>query len=164
VFTDFANTTNRPEHETMSHVKADFHCIFSTKNRQRFIDDTLRESLFPYMGGIARNNKIHPICIGGVEDHVHLLISLPATLPICKAMQYVKGGSSKWIHDTLASHQEFAWQKMYAAFSVSHSQRPSVIRYIENQREHHRKKSFKEELIEFLKAHEIEYDERYLWL
>ena len=78
-------------------------------------------------------------------------------------MQYVKGGSSKWIHETYPDLSAFGWQKMYAAFSVSHSRRQAVIRYIQNQEQHHRRKGFKEELIEFLNAHGIEYDERYLW-
>jgi REP element-mobilizing transposase RayT len=115
------------------------------------------------MGGIARRNRIHPICINGVEDHVHLLVSLPSNLPICQAMQYIKGGSSKWIHETYGDLKFFAWQKMYAAFSVSYSRQQAVVRYIENQEHHHRKKTFKEELIEFLDAHDLEYDERYLW-
>jgi putative transposase len=115
------------------------------------------------MGGIARQNDFKSLAIGGVEDHVHLLLSLPATIPISKAMQLIKGGSSKWIHETFPNQRLFAWQKKYGAFSVSVSQLDTVTNYINNQPEHHRTKSFQEEFLEFLKKHRIEFDERYLW-
>ena len=101
--------------------------------------------------------------IGGVEDHIHLLISLPATITIAKAMQLLKGGSSKWIHDTFPEHGTFAWQKKYGSFSVSISQLDTVIAYIRRQKEHHQKFTFQTEFVGLLKKHRIEYDERYLW-
>lgn len=101
--------------------------------------------------------------IGGVEDHVHLLLSLPATMPIAKAMQLIKGGSSKWVHETFPEQRLFAWQVKYGAFSVSASQLDTVVRYIQGQEEHHRKQTFKEEFVTLLVKHGIEYDERYLW-
>ena len=101
--------------------------------------------------------------IGGVEDHVHLLLSLPATLPISKAMQLIKGGSSKWVHETFPEHRLFAWQEKYGAFSVSVSQLDHIVQYIKRQEEHHRKMTFQEEFLALLNKHRIEYDERYLW-
>jgi putative transposase len=137
--------------------------VFSTKERRRLITPALQERLWPFLGGIARQNDMKALAVGGVEDHVHLLLSLPATVAIAKAMQLIKGGSSKWIHETFPDQRLFAWQEKYGAFSVSVSQLDTVINYIENQREHHRTKTFKEEFLELLKKHRIEYDERYLW-
>ena len=107
----------------MSYVSAHFHCIFSTKERQRLITPELRERLWPFLGGIARQNKMKAIEIGGMEDHAHILLSLPATITISKAMQLIKGGSSKWVHETFPEHRLFAWQEEFGAFSVSVSQR-----------------------------------------
>lgn len=127
------------------------------------ISPELRERLWPFLGGIARQNKIKAIEIGGVEDHVHLLISLPATTAIAKAMQLIKGGSSKWIHENFPEQRLFSWQEKYGAFSVSRSQLENVIEYIRHQEEHHKTATFQEEFLALLKRHQIEYDERYLW-
>jgi REP element-mobilizing transposase RayT len=95
--------------DSMSYVSSYFHCVFSTKERRPFITPKLRERLWPFLGGIARQNKMKAIEIGGVEDHVHILLSLPATTPISKALQLIKGGSSKWIHETFPECRQFAW-------------------------------------------------------
>jgi REP element-mobilizing transposase RayT len=137
--------------------------VFSTKERRPLITPELRERLWPFLGGIARQNKMKAVEIGGVADHVHLLLSLPATIPISKAMQLIKGGSSKWIHETFPNQRLFAWQEEYGAFSVSVSQLDKTIAYIRGQPEHHRKLTFQEEFLMLLKKHGIEYDERYLW-
>ena len=147
----------------MSYVSSHFHCIFSTKGRQRSLTPALCERLWPFLGGIARQNKMKAIAIGGVEDHVHILVSLSATMPVSKALQLVKGGSSKWIHETFPEHRLFARQEKYGAFSVSVSQLNHVVEYIENQPEHHRQATFQEEFVMLLKKHGIEFDERYLW-
>ncbi len=139
------------------------HYIFSTKNREKIITSELQERLWPYMGGIARENNMKALAIGGIEDHIHLLISLPATLSIAKAIQLLKGGSSKWVHDTFPNHNSFKWQEGYGAFSVNISHVDDTTAYIKRQLEHHRKKSFQEEYVSFLKKHEIDYDERYVW-
>ena len=139
------------------------HYVFSTKNRQPFLTEDIRLRVFNYMGGIARKNDIQPQIIGGVEDHVHMLVLLPKTLSIAKAIQLVKGGSSKWIHNEFPRLRDFAWQIGYGAFSVGLSNKENVMNYIKHQKEHHRKKTFQEEFLEFLKAHNIEYDERYIW-
>jgi REP element-mobilizing transposase RayT len=147
----------------MSYVSAYFHCVFSTKERRKMITPELQERLWPFLGGIARENGMSALRIGGIEDHVHLLLALPATIPIAKAMQLIKGGSSKWVHETFPAQREFRWQEKYGAFSVSVSQLDTITAYIKNQREHHRARSFQEEFVALLKKHRIEYDERYLW-
>ena len=96
-------------------------------------------------GGIARENSMKALSIGGIEDHTHVLLSLPATLPVAKAVQLMKGGSSKWVHETYANLQHFAWQEGYGAFSVNVSLIEETIRYIERQAKHHRRKTFQEE-------------------
>jgi len=147
----------------MSYVSSYFHCVFSTKERRPLMTPQLRERLWPFMGGIARQNKMKAIEVGGVEDHVHLLLSLPSAMPVSKAMQLIKGGSSKWIHETFPEQRLFTWQEEYGAFSVSVSQLDKTIAYIKGQPEHHRKMTFQEEFLALLKKHNLEYDERYLW-
>jgi putative transposase len=146
----------------VSYVSSYYHCVFSTKERRPLIPPALQERLWPFLGGIARQNQMKAIEIGGVTDHVHVLLSLPSTLCISKAVQLIKGGSSKWVHDTFPEHQLFGWQAKYGAFSVSVSQLDRIIQYIQGQAQHHRKKSFQEEFLALLKKH-IAYDPRYLW-
>jgi REP element-mobilizing transposase RayT len=102
-----------------SYVSNIFHYIFSTKERFPFIDQELESRLWPYMGGIAREHRMKAIAIGGTADHVHSLLSLPAPLSVAKAIQLIKGGSSKWIHDQFPRYRKFQWQEGYGAFSVS---------------------------------------------
>jgi putative transposase len=146
-----------------SYVSNLVHYIFSTKERFPYIDQELESRLWPYMGGIARENGIKALAIGGTHDHVHTLLSLPATLSVAKAIQLIKGGSSKWIHDEFPKYRKFEWQDGYGAFSVSASQMKRVIRYIDGQQEHHRKRTFEEEFLEFLDKHEVQYDPRYVF-
>ena len=146
-----------------SYVSSLFHCIFSTKNRQKIIVPELQERLWPYIGGIARKNDMRAIAVGGIEDHVHLLLSLPATMNISKAMLLIKGGSSKWVHDEFRDQREFAWQEGYGAFSIGISQIDSTKKYIANQAKHHAVKTFEEEFIAILNKHGIEFDPRYVW-
>jgi putative transposase len=147
----------------MSYVSAYFHCVFSTKEHQKLITASMEQRLWPFLGGIARQNGMSGLTIGGVEDHVHLLLSLPATMPIGKAMQLIKGGSSKWIHETFPERRLFGWQEKYGAFSVSVSQLEVVTDYIKGQREHHRTRTFQDEFLTLLKKHRLPYDDRYLW-
>jgi len=147
----------------MSYVSSYHHCVFSTKDRRPIITPALQERLWPYLGGIARENKMTAIEIGGVQDHVHMLLSLPSTMPVAKALQLIKGGSSKWVHDSFPDQRFFGWQTKYGSFSVSVSQLNKIIEYIRGQPEHHRKMTFKEEFVALLKKHRIQYDERYLW-
>lgn len=127
------------------------------------ISRELEERLWAYMGGIANENGMRAMTVGGVADHAHLLLSLPSTMSVAKAMQLIKGGSSKWIHESFPMHRSFAWQEGYGAFSIGVSQIDSTVRYIKNQPEHHRRRTFQDELIAFLKKHRIQYDPQYLW-
>ena len=123
----------------------------------------IRERLWAYMGGIARENDMVAKAVGGFEDHAHLLISLPTTVSMAKGVQLIKGGSSKWLHETFPALHDFAWQEGYGAFGACISNIPETIAYIANQEEHHRHKGFQEEYLAFLKKHDIAYNERYLW-
>ena len=146
-----------------SYVSNLMHCTFSTKERLQLINAELEDRLFPYIGGIARENQMKALAIGGAPDHIHALLSLPATISFAKAVQLIKGGSSKWVNDTFAKHRRFAWQEGYGAFSVSPSQLARTIAYINNQKEHHRKRTFEEEFIQLLDKHGIAYDKRYVF-
>jgi REP element-mobilizing transposase RayT len=122
----------------------------------------LRERLWPYLGGIARQNQMKALAIGGASDHVHMLLSLPPTLSVAKAMQLLKGNSSKWIRETFPKIHFVAWQEGYGAFSVGVSAVDATVAYIQNQTEHHRARSFREELVTMLKKHGFAYNESML--
>ena len=144
----------------MSHTYSSLriHVIFSTKERQKCLSQELQPKLWAYIAGIARNHKFEAIKIGGADDHCHALILLPASLPLPKAVQALKGCSSKWLNDTSAAGAGFAWQEGYGAFSVSASQTAGVVEYISNQPEHHEKRNYEEEFLELLKRYGIDYD------
>lgn len=139
------------------------HCVFSTKERQKILTAEIQHNLFPFIGGIARQNGMRALSVGGVEDHVHILLSLPASIAIAKAVQLIKGGSSKWLNDNYFEPRAFAWQEGYGAFTISISHINETIAYIQNQKRHHAKKDFKQEFLAFLKKHEIDYEEQYVW-
>ena len=111
--------------------------------------------LWAYIGGIARNNGFKALTVGGTDNHCHVLLSLPATMPLAKAVQLIKGGSSKWMNDSVSSG--FRWQEAYGAFSIGVSQVPNTVAYIQNQLEHHHKIGFEEEFLAFLKKNGVEY-------
>ena len=140
-----------------------YHFTFSTKNRHPWIVQGIEERVWAYLGGIARKNKLKPIKIGGIEDHIHLLLGAPPTIAPAKIAQLLKGGSSAWTHEEFPELAAFAWQDGYGAFTVSKSAVCDVSAYIENQREHHRTQTYQEEYRALLDRHGIEYDERYLW-
>lgn len=140
-----------------------YHVVFSTKNRVAFIRPEIEERVWTYIGGIARHHQITAIQVGGVDDHIHALVMAPATLAPFEIAKYLKGESSKWVHETFADLQDFGWQDGYGAFTVSKSNVPGVVSYIQNQRAHHQKQSFQDEYREFLKKHGVDYDERYVW-
>lgn len=137
------------------------HCIFSTKNRVKSIKPEWQSELWAYMGGIAGGEKCMPISIGGVEDHVHLLLYLAGTISLSKLIQLIKGGSSKWAHEKFDRSKLFEWQEGFGGFSVSRSQIDATIRYIATQVEHHKRMSFEQEFFAILKKHGVVYDERY---
>jgi putative transposase len=132
------------------------HVVFTTAEQRPCIRDEFRERLHRYVGGIARELGTPALAVGGTTDHIHLLISLPRTLSVAKAVQLLKASSSKWIHENFARTQGFAWQEGYGAFSIGVSQREVTVRYIERQEEHHRQYSFAEEMKKFLDVHGIE--------
>jgi REP element-mobilizing transposase RayT len=140
-----------------------YHVIFSTKGRERWISPDIEARVWAYLGGIARQNDLRPLLIGGVEDHVHILLGMPPTIAVSEALKRIKGGSSGWVKEHFPGCQGFAWQDGYAAFTVSKSQMGEVEAYIRDQREHHRLKTFQEEYRAVLDRHGVEYDERYLW-
>src|SRR5207247_6786520 len=129
------------------------HCVWSTKNREPCLTSDLRERLWPYLGGIAKQNQMKMLAIGGVADHVHVLLSLPATLSVAKAMQLLKGNSSKWIRETFPKMHSFAWQEGYGAFSVGVSGVDATVAYLRSQAGHHRTRSFLLENVAMLKNH-----------
>jgi putative transposase len=137
--------------------------IFSTKERRPRLRPDVQERVWALIGGAARAHKMSALQVGGYEDHIHALVLAPTTLSPSQIAQYLKGGSSKAIHEEIPALRSLSWQDGYGAFSVSKSNVPDVIRYIQDQDQHHQKKSFKEEYLEFLEKHGIEYDERYLW-
>jgi len=144
-----------------SYISELVHCVFSTKERRNLISEQFQPRLWSFLGGIARKNGFKAIAIGGIGNHVHILLSIPATMPLAKAVQLLKGGSSKWMNDMDGGH--FAWQEGYGAFTVGISQQADTIRYINSQHEHHQKRSFEEEFLAFLKKHGISYDLKYVW-
>ena len=138
------------------------HCVWGTKNREPYLTPDLRERLWPYLGGIARQNQMKALAIGGANDHVHMLLSLPATLSVAKAMQLLKGNSSKWIRETFPKMHLFAWQEGYGAFSVGVSGVDRTVAYIRNQAEHHRTRSFRQGYAAMLKTHGFTFEDSLL--
>jgi putative transposase len=149
-------------HMAHTYCSSLFHCVFSTKERRRIIVPGVQERLWAYMGGIARENGMKALAVGGMEDHAHLLLSLPASLSIAAAMRQIKSGSSRWMHETCGV-PSFEWQEGYGAFSIGRSQLDATLAYISGQREHHRRRDFQAEFVAILKKHRIEYDPRYVW-
>jgi len=141
------------------------HIIYHIKNNsQVIIRKQEKEKLYAYMGSIINDNESIPIKINGVEDHVHILCVMSKNIALAKLVEEIKRHSSRWIKTIDPYYTQFAWQGGYGGFSVSPSLHDKTKRYIENQEEHHKKMSFKEEYLLFLKEYGIEYDEKYLWM
>jgi REP element-mobilizing transposase RayT len=139
------------------------HIVFSTKLRAPLLKKEIRQELHPYMVGIVQKNGCGPVQIGGIEDHVHLLISLSRTITIAQLVEHLKTGSSKWLKEQSPALKEFAWQAGYGVFSVHPAQAHEVIRYIHSQEAHHQKYSYQEELRSLMAEAGVEIDERYVW-
>jgi REP element-mobilizing transposase RayT len=139
------------------------HLIFSTKERERTLPDEIRPELHAYMGGILKGLGCSAIEINTEPDHAHVLFLLSRTEALSNIVGHLKKSSNDWLREQDPQLAQFFWQAGFGAFSVSQSQIADVRAYIRNQREHHRVRSFQEELRAFLKAYEVEYDERYLW-
>ncbi len=138
------------------------HIIFSTKERKPLISDQYRKRLYAYMGGIIRSEGAEPLAIGGTADHIHLVAKIKSSHALADLVRKIKANSSKWINENNLINDRFAWQNGYGGFSVSASQIEKVRSYIENQAQHHKKKTFKDELNEILAKHGVDYEPQYL--
>ncbi len=147
--------------QTFSRMLA--HVIFSTKGRRRFITPDLKERLCPYITRMVQAEFGHPLRINCTDDHLHLLLDMKTAVAPATMLRVIKANSSGWIHKTFPQHAAFAWQSGYGLFSIGESQRDHVIEYIKNQEAHHRKRTFQEEFLDFLRRYNIDYDERYIW-
>jgi putative transposase len=143
--------------------KITLHVVFSTKNHNRWIDDKLKSDLHAYLAGICRNQGSEAYRVGGTEDHVHIACSLPRTLTVSKLVEEIKKSSSAWVKTQGEAYGRFSWQAGYGAFSVGQSQLPTLLRYIDGQKAHHRAQTFKEEFQAFLHKYGVQYDENYVW-
>ena len=145
-----------------THLSLHFHVVFGTKHQRPLIVPEWRDRLHAYLGGSIRTLDAVPRALGGVADHVHLLMDLRATHRLADVMRDLKRTSSAWVHETIGDKQ-FGWQDGYGAFSVSASMVETVTQYIARQPEHHHQKTFQEEYVEMLRKSGVEYDDRYLW-
>ena len=139
-----------------------YHIVFGTKDRLPSIQPKLQSRLYEYIGGIVRGENGMLIAIGGMPDHIHLLVTLHSTTCLADMLRRIKANSSKWVHENVPEMKTFAWQAGYAAFTVSRSVLGDVEAYIHNQQTHHATLSFEDEFVAFLERHGIEYDERYV--
>jgi putative transposase len=145
-----------------SFTRLTYHVVFATKYRRPTIKEDIQERLYEYIGGILRGKKGHLIEIGGVEDHVHVLAGLSPTMAVSDVIRDVKAASSKWVKEERET-EAFEWQKSFGVFSVSYDRVEAIRKYIRNQREHHKTKTFHEEYIDFLERHGIEFQLEYLF-
>ncbi len=139
------------------------HITFSTKNRAGFIPEAIEPELYAYIGGICRRMDSPLLAMGGVADHVHMLISLAKTVALSDLMLNIKRDSSKWVKEKDSTLGDFAWQEGYFAFSIGESNMDTLRAYIANQKQHHKTLDFKDEMRSFLRKYGIESDERYMW-
>jgi REP element-mobilizing transposase RayT len=146
-----------------SFARVNIHLVFSTKHRKPFLFEGIQDELHRYLGGVIREHGGSPVRMGGVEDHVHLLFGLSRTMTIAQTVEKVKTASSVWLKTKSPILDSFQWQKGYGAFSVYYRDLDRVVGYIENQKRHHRKKTFKQEYIQHLEENGLAYDERYVW-
>jgi REP element-mobilizing transposase RayT len=140
------------------------HFVWGTANREPLVHKSWRDRLHGYIGGVLENKNAKLLAAGGIEDHIHVLASLPATISLSEAANAMKANSSRWIHENAPQSKGFAWQTGYGAFSVSKSAQARVTEYIQNQEEHHRAWKFTAEFTALLEKHGIAYEERYLWV
>ena len=143
-----------------TYVQNAIHVIFSTKDRMKIIPMDFQVVMWKYITGICKNHEMFVHAVGGTEDHVHLLIQIPASMALSKAVNTIKSNSSKWANE---EGRTFAWQEGYAAFSVSASNIPAVVQYIETQGEHHKRMDFEAEMVALLKKHGVEFDPKYVF-
>lgn len=148
---------------THSFVSSYVHVVFSTKDRRNLINADLQCRLWAYLKGIAEHKGFEALAVGGTDNHLHVLLQLPATVTIAQAVQALKGNSSKWIHETFPENQSFSWQQGYGAFSIGVARVSETIAYIANQANHHRTRTFEDEYLEFVRRHGLPYDQRHVF-
>ncbi len=146
-----------------TYTQLNHHVIFAVKGRENIITPNFRDKLFEYISGILKNIENYPLAVNGYKDHVHIFFESNPKNSLAEVVKNVKSNSSKWINENKFIIGNFQWQNGYSGFSYSKSQRNNVIKYIINQNEHHKEKSFKEEYLEILKIFDVEFDERYLF-
>ena len=146
----------------MSYTNLNYHIVFSTKERHPWLNRDVMSRLVPYVGGTIRDEGGSMLKANGPSDHIHVVAILPATLALADVLRTAKSASSGWIHRTFETLKDFAWQDGYAAFTVSKSVVPDVVKYVAEQAAHHRKMTFKEELVALPKKHGVKYDQRYV--
>jgi REP element-mobilizing transposase RayT len=139
------------------------HIVFSTKDRQTWLDDTIRSRIFAYLAEVGRDMGCEVYRVGGMPDHVHFAVRLARTVTVADLVKKLKSTSSVWIKEHGSDHKRFSWQTGYGVFSLGASQLPDLIRYIERQEEHHKIHCFQDEFRQFLQKYGISFDERYLW-
>jgi putative transposase len=139
------------------------HCVFAVKGRENLISPKWKEDLYKYISGIIKGKEQKPIIVNGMPDHVHILIGLSPTMPVSDIVRDIKNNSSKFINERRFIQGKFQWQSGYGAFSYSYSQLNNIYQYILRQEEHHKKHTFKEEYLAFLKKYEVEYNEKFLF-
>ena len=139
------------------------HIIFSTKNREPWLDSNVRPRMHAYLATICRDAGADFVRVGGVSDHVHIVTTLARTLSQAQLIEEIKKASSKWVKALDVRYRGFFWERGYAVFSVSPSQLDSVLEYVNKQQEHHRTRTFQEEYRELLRKHGVDFDERFVW-
>jgi putative transposase len=146
-----------------TYTQINIHAVFAVKGRQNVLNKEIRYRVFEYISGIIKGLELFPLAVNGFTDHVHVLFELKPDISISKVLQIIKANSSKWINENKLVAGKFQWQSGYGAFSYSRSQRDSVIKYIIEQENHHKKRTFKNEYLDLLKKYEVKYDEQYLF-
>jgi putative transposase len=146
-----------------TYTQIHIHAVFTVQKRDSLIQIYWEDDLYKYIAGIIQNNKHKLLAINGMPDHMHILIGLRPNQSLSELMKDIKASSSKWINENRFVKGKFSWQEGYGAFSYSKTDLPNIISYIQNQKEHHTRKSFSVEYLELLKEFEVEYDERYIF-
>ncbi len=148
---------------SQSLAKVHVHIVFSTRDREPMIHADVEKELYAYMASISKELKCPVHKINGTENHVHIACCLSRTITMAVLLEEIKRSSSKWIKTKSPAYRKFAWQQGYGAFSFGESQLQAVVRYINDQKEYHQKKTYKEEFRDILIKYHIDYDERYVW-
>jgi len=146
-----------------SYTELNYHCVFSTKDRRMLITPEIEDEVWALVAKTAATHGMHAQRVGGIDNHIHVLLGIPKNLAVTDAMKRLKGGCSKAINQADLTKGSFGWQDGYSAFTVSTSAVPDVIQYITDQRQHHQKQTFEDEYVALLEKHGVNYDSQYLW-